>query len=626
MADPFSILAGAAGLLDVTVRTSSGLLAVASEMKRAPALVLELNNETAALGSVLDRVAHTRQEVSRLNTQQQTGFLTTLDQQIGNARTILNMLEAVTKELQQSKPTVKRVKWILRRRNATELKGKLREARQSINEVLVAFNVCITTAVRMELHQVQTDLRQTHQDATRNFEQKAQSTDSQLAVLQSNVTQQQQDLRAMQDLVTTQGSGIRSSMAQTNSQISILQSTLDTNSQAFAGMLVGNSQQLSDMQSALAAIAADAASCDVQHCHRTRFYRAQATYAFPLCTFKFSLVVRRRVPWERGTILHEVFYGTVQNLKRTIENNRSCIQDVYFLDGRNALHIVFDSEDKLSSLVDKVKVLVANGIDPDQENDYGQSPRERLCRNVLTKGYPPDVCAQLQEMLPISASIDTCELTILHKAVLGICPIAIEPYLKTHISFIDAPYRFGYTALRYAAMIGDAAAVKALIGTGANPYAGQGKAASFNNPDVIPYLCSAGADLKAVNKWGDTAIGMAANVNAHQALSVLLQQAAIAQCTETLGPELLHDIAENGDIETMEILKNSWTIRHLGSHSKNKAGESVTQVFERRQNITVELRLAFYSLIRGINGIGDADTGTSLADDDDIFEDAVEYL
>src|SRR5690242_11452925 len=134
MADPFSILAGAAGLIDVTVRTSSGLRAVVSEMRRAPELVLALNNETGALGTVLDRVAHARQEASQLSALQQGSFLTTLDQQIGDARTLLATLETLVTELQRSKPSVKRVKWILRRKNAAELKDKLKDARQSINE------------------------------------------------------------------------------------------------------------------------------------------------------------------------------------------------------------------------------------------------------------------------------------------------------------------------------------------------------------------------------------------------------------------------------------------------------------------------------------------------------------
>lgn len=139
MADPFSLLTGAAGLVDVAVRAAAGLRAAALELKRAPELILALRNETTDLGVVLDQVAQARLEVIRLGTEH-SEFIVTLDRHIRNARAILILLETTLEDLQQAKHVAKRLKWMRWKKNAADLMSRLKGVREKLSEVLIAFN------------------------------------------------------------------------------------------------------------------------------------------------------------------------------------------------------------------------------------------------------------------------------------------------------------------------------------------------------------------------------------------------------------------------------------------------------------------------------------------------------
>ncbi len=139
MAEPFSILAGAAGVADVAAKTLSKLRELVSEFKIVPALILALSNEVAEIRVVLERVEDSRQAVeSAGGAQPDSAFLADLDGQLGTARAILAELETLAVALRAGNSPSERFRWLRKRKHVARLKGRLREVRGRINELLVA--------------------------------------------------------------------------------------------------------------------------------------------------------------------------------------------------------------------------------------------------------------------------------------------------------------------------------------------------------------------------------------------------------------------------------------------------------------------------------------------------------
>jgi hypothetical protein len=141
MADPISVFATAAGLLGITASASRALRSLYSELAGAPVLILALSNETADISVVLNRVGDARQALDRLDTKQNAAFIAALDSHLAGAKTILGQLEALSNDLLSQKGSIKRIKWCLRKAEATGLKDEIRAIRQRINEVVTAHNV-----------------------------------------------------------------------------------------------------------------------------------------------------------------------------------------------------------------------------------------------------------------------------------------------------------------------------------------------------------------------------------------------------------------------------------------------------------------------------------------------------
>jgi hypothetical protein len=139
MADPFSIVAGAVGVTDVAVRTSSKLRSLISDFRDAPKLILDLSNEVTEISVVLDRVKESQQAVQSLGDTQHDGvFLTTLNEQLTKARTILTELQSLAATLCAGNSPTERFRWLRKKNHAANLKGKLKIVRERINELLVA--------------------------------------------------------------------------------------------------------------------------------------------------------------------------------------------------------------------------------------------------------------------------------------------------------------------------------------------------------------------------------------------------------------------------------------------------------------------------------------------------------
>ncbi|KAI0403872.1 hypothetical protein F4802DRAFT_569705 [Xylaria palmicola] len=240
MAEPFSILSAAAGLADVSVRTSLKLRSLISEFKNAPALILALSNETAEISVILERVNESRQAVERLgDSQQDTGFLDCLRGQLNDARTILADLEALTALLSPGKPANKRFRWLRQKKHAANLKDRLKEVRERINELLIAHIPSLESRIKLELHDVRVGIQQAQasvQVAVQNASSNSQATSGELVAIRTSIARQQtmisSEIQALQDTMHAQAVETASHKQEVNDQLSTIHNTIHPVSQA----------------------------------------------------------------------------------------------------------------------------------------------------------------------------------------------------------------------------------------------------------------------------------------------------------------------------------------------------------------------------------------------------------
>ncbi|RSL45995.1 hypothetical protein CEP53_010521 [Fusarium sp. AF-6] len=142
MAEPISLIASVAGLLDVSLRSSKALHSLQSQLRNAPNLIQALSNEVEDLKAVLARVEDTTKasKSSGQHVPAITATMVDLEAQLRKAKVTLSNLDTLTKNLAAEKPTLKRVKWCLKQSRASELQSELKEVRTKINKLLVAHN------------------------------------------------------------------------------------------------------------------------------------------------------------------------------------------------------------------------------------------------------------------------------------------------------------------------------------------------------------------------------------------------------------------------------------------------------------------------------------------------------
>lgn len=143
MAEPLSCIVSATALLNYAVHMSGDLRSLLSSLKNAPDLIIALSNEIADITVVLSRVSEVARMEGDISSSQTDHFIALLDSHLDQAKSILEDLNNLSKTLQGTKPSLRRLKWVLKSSNAAELKVKLREVRFRINEILLAYNTYV---------------------------------------------------------------------------------------------------------------------------------------------------------------------------------------------------------------------------------------------------------------------------------------------------------------------------------------------------------------------------------------------------------------------------------------------------------------------------------------------------
>ncbi|KAI1171883.1 ankyrin repeat-containing domain protein [Nemania sp. FL0916] len=549
MADPFSILAAAAGLTDVSVRASSKLGIIISEFKNAPALILALSNENQEIKIVLERIRESKQAVESLgDTQHDEAFLASLDSQLNDARAILTDLESLAALLSPGRPASKGFRWLRQKKRATKLKAMLKEVREKINESLVVYNPSLQSRIRLELRDIRVGTQQTQasiQAAAQNANNNFQATSGELVSIRTAMAHQQtaldSRLSTIQDTMHTSSQVVNQIQVEQTRQFEATQTVqvailtelaVLTNVSAAtrpAGPMIQPASSHNSFNSVVSfsmrlpgshcvdgcrcrchlparpsmsfkippmlravfgylflsytGYPSPSARCSVDSCATGKYLRLQVTYVFPFSrclkyvmhglveasmsgTFTFTLMTRRRVRFEEGNVTYEAQRGSAKSVGHMLRHDRGCLRDIANTDGRSVLHLALGTCNPES--IEIMKLLLQHGADPDQEDDFGISPRLFASWIIVSKTSSAAYTRALEDLFPLSSCVEALELSYVHKIVLGLLPISLETALRNPVGdLLNAKDRSGRTPLMWAVKRVNVAAVRALLSAGA---------------------------------------------------------------------------------------------------------------------------------------------------------------
>jgi len=425
---------------------------------------------------------------------------------------------------------------------------------------------------------------------------------------------------------------------------------------------------------------AESARCNVASCAGGKYVRLQVTYSFPfwwclryaLRAFveastsgisTFALTLRRRWPWQPGNIIYESQMGSTKALERMLQRERGCIQDIYDPDGRSALRLAITEQNPES--IEIMNLLLKYGANPDQEDDFGRSPRVYASQAIFSKKYSPGYIHALEGLFPLSSCIEALELSYMHKIVLGLLPISLASALqKPVVDLVNAKDRFDYTPLMYAVIRGDVTAVSALIHAGAEvnqvditgqtalhhatlsevnqlaigrklieagadihvpkPLTGSTPmwtAAFRNSVGIVRCLHDAGAGLESMNSSGETPLFAAVESGATEALLLLLCLGANTAHVNKRTRTLLHHAAAVSSLQAIRTCAGVG-VRGQDAAARDQDGRTAQQLLDKRDPDS-EMREAFVRLVRMWCS---AEVDDDASAEEDCFYDAVEYL
>lgn len=233
-------------------------------------------------------------------------------------------------------------------------------------------------------------------------------------------------------------------------------------------------------------------SCSIASCKSSHTTWIALTYTFPMWLFHAALsitysertgspelilrVLRRVVPMEdQGprSLVAAAVNGDLQAIKRLLRDGHGSVCDVRANDGNSVLQLaIVPLQRDHSQLASMLRVMLFEGADLFQQNDFGRCPCQLICRELYANPKMSASCRrELQDILPMDRIIEYCNFTKLHKIVLGITHSKISKYLRSTagIRDLNSVDGLGATSLTYASARGDVATVDVLLKAGASP-------------------------------------------------------------------------------------------------------------------------------------------------------------
>ncbi|KAK3080043.1 hypothetical protein LTS18_003268 [Coniosporium uncinatum] len=181
-----------------------------------------------------------------------------------------------------------------------------------------------------------------------------------------------------------------------------------------------------------------------------------------------GIVVKQRTEFT-PSIISATQRGSIKELRSFFVSESLRIDHVDDINGRSALHYAMYS---ITIDIDRVRMLLQYGSDPDHEDDLGESVRHIVARKVLTNSDERPILQDLELLLPISKAVSDFEFNFIHKVVVGLCPVNLGLILqasdKTVLDQMNGQDNLGKTPLHWAVARADLSAIRALLAAGAN--------------------------------------------------------------------------------------------------------------------------------------------------------------
>jgi len=141
MADPLSIIASVAGLLDIAARTSAGVIQLIEDWKDAPKQVHFLSEEINMSQQVAQQLKDLCDTLDEHSFNNMRGSAIAIMTQLNRAKPVWTELEELVQSVRISaKSKINNARWLRKAGRVVALQVKLREIRLSTLEILAIHN------------------------------------------------------------------------------------------------------------------------------------------------------------------------------------------------------------------------------------------------------------------------------------------------------------------------------------------------------------------------------------------------------------------------------------------------------------------------------------------------------
>ncbi|KLP17113.1 uncharacterized protein LW94_160 [Fusarium fujikuroi] len=542
MAEAIGLVASVASLLDLAFKLSNALHNLQFQLRNAPYLIQALENETEAVRTVLASVESSIHSTATagLGGAGSPGILGDLTAEIGKGAAVLKELGTFIDSLKNETSTLRRVKWIQKKKKAAELINELKEVRYRISELQLAYGNSSLTRIRLVLQDIQV-MQRRHYAKAHNLETCLLGTKDQLTIDRDTALQSQSDIAAaLEALQNTTPTLPPEWVEAISNQIweVLLQAGADPDQVNEEGLSfrhrIANEQLQKNIPFKL--------QPEVQ-----KLIQASQCLEDIELSFIHEVVVKR-CPIDVGPILKSAKADILAQIHSEDRFGMTPLMYAVALGDAKA-----------------AQALIEAGASVHKKGPHGRNLVDYAGR------LPPNTCAIILHLL-LAAGADA----------------------------IDA-FPTGWSLLHAAAIHNNVVMIDRLLQAGAQPdcIGPRGNrpihyAASHNSVHAIRLLYEQGADINALADHRLSSLGVAIQKNATDAQATLLELGADHRITGDWGT-YLHVAAYWGNERTFNTL-SCLKFSGLDVDARDAEGMTVTEVYESRYDKTEELTISFCQL------------------------------